>query len=130
MFDKMISFAMAIASRGMSDNKVNIPTKQLRVVSCFGYNDIGPCEKLKQSKTENQYYCGGCNCGDYKHTWLLKDSSEYSKLDYPKLNCPLQMPGFSNYDPNKKNPRKEKIEKLDPEDLKFVKITIGNLPTT
>ena len=126
----MISFAMAIASRGMSDNKVNIPTKQLRVVSCFGYNDIGPCEKLKQSKTENQYYCGGCNCGDYKHTWLLKGSSEYSKLDYPKLNCPLQMPGFSNYDPNKKNPRKEKIEKLDPEDLKFVKITIGNLPTT
>jgi hypothetical protein len=39
------------------------------------------------------------------------------------------MPGFSNYDPNFFNPdikeRKEQIESLDPESIKFVSVTIG-----
>jgi hypothetical protein len=129
MFSKMVSFAMALASRGFSDNKVDIPTKQLRAVSCFGFNTISPCKELKESKTEGKHYCGACKCGDKKHTWLLKSSDEYSKLDYPKLNCPLGMPGFSNYDPNTKSERKDQIESLDPEDIKFVQVTIGKLAT-
>ncbi len=128
MFSKMISFAMALASRGFDNSKIDIPTKQLRSVSCFGYKDIPPCIHLKESSTKGKHFCGGCHCGDKKHTWLLKNSGEYSKLDYPKLNCPLSMPGFSNYDPNIKNVRKELIEKLDPEELKFVEVTVGDLP--
>jgi len=34
------SFATAIASRGLQDNKVNKPVKQLRVLSCFQENTI------------------------------------------------------------------------------------------
>jgi pyrrolidone-carboxylate peptidase len=40
------------------------------------------------------------------------------------------MPGFSNYDPGIKNPRKEQIEKLDPEEIKFVEVTINGIPGT
>lgn len=59
----------------------------------------------------------------------MANDSEYSKLDYPVLNCPMKMPGFSNYDPNHKpkeiKERKELIEEIDPEQLKFVQVTIG-----
>ena len=48
MLTKMISFAMAMASRGLSNSKVDVPTKQLRVVSCFGYEDIPACQNLKK----------------------------------------------------------------------------------
>ena len=126
MFSKMVSFAMALASRGFSDNKIDIPTKQLRVISCFGIDNIPPCEHLRQSASDGKHYCGACKCGDKKHTWLLKSSEEYSKLDYPKLNCPIFMPGFNNYDPNLKNTRKEQIESLDPEQIKYVQVTVGN----
>lgn len=95
------SFATAIASRGFTDNKVNKPTKQLRVLSCFGNVSTGgeliPCEHLKESKTAGKHFCGGCGCGDKSSTWLMANGEEYSKLDYPKLNCPLSMPGFTNY---------------------------------
>jgi hypothetical protein len=98
------SFATAIASRGFTDNKVNKPTKQLRVLSCFGNTHQGgeliPCEHLKESKTEGKHFCGGCGCGDKPMTWLVAQGEEYSKLDYPKLNCPLNMPGFTNYTPS------------------------------
>jgi hypothetical protein len=101
----MQSFAMAIASRGLTDQKIAKPVKQLRVLSCFGNQAQGgvlpPCEHLKKSSTEGKFYCGGCGCGDRKGTWLVGDDAEYSKLDYPKLNCPLQMPGFSNYEKSK-----------------------------
>jgi hypothetical protein len=128
MLTKMISFAMAMASRGLSNSKVDVSTKQLRVVSCFGYEDIPACQNLKKSKTEGMHYCGGCGCGDRKQTWLIQNSSEYSKLDYPKLDCPLKMPGFSNYDPAFKNSRKQQIEKLEPTKLSFVNVTIGSNP--
>jgi hypothetical protein len=95
------NFASAIASRGISNEKVSIPVKQLRVLSCFGNmkqgGELPPCEHLKPSVTPGKYFCGGCGCGDRKGTWLVSDGDEYSKLDYPKLACPLQMPGFSNY---------------------------------
>ena len=50
-------------------------------------------------------------------------------MDYPVLNCPMQMPGFSNYDPNFKpievKLRKEMIEELDPKELELIQVTIG-----
>jgi len=95
------SFATAIASRGMQDNKVQKPVKQLRVLSCFGNQAQGgvlpPCEHLRESTTPGKFFCGGCGCGDREGTWLVSDGDKYSKLDYPKLQCPLAMPGFSNY---------------------------------
>lgn len=101
------SFATAVASRGLQDNKVNIPLKQLRVVSCFGTEKYGgvlpPCEHLKESTTPGKHYCGGCGCGDKEGTWLMSEAEKYSKLDYPKLNCPLAMPGFSNYQHSKED---------------------------
>lgn len=101
------SFATAIASRGIQDNKVEKPIKQLRVLSCFGNQAQGgvlpPCEHLKESTTEGKHFCGGCGCGDKKGTWLVADGDEYSKLDYPKLTCPLAMPGFTNYQHSKED---------------------------
>lgn len=95
------NFASAIVSRGLGNNKVSLPVKQLRVMSCFGNmkqgGELPPCEHLKPSVTPGKFFCGGCGCGDKKGTWLIADGDEYSKLDYPKLVCPLQMPGFSNY---------------------------------
>ena len=29
---------------------------------------------------------------------MIAEANEYSKLDYPKVHCPLQMPGFINYE--------------------------------
>ena len=107
------SFATAIASRGIVNNKVNKATKQLRVLSCFGNKDRGgelpPCEYLKDSSTPGKHFCGGCGCGDKPRTWLMAQGEEYSKLDYPKLNCPLNMPGFSNYEPSKPDEANEPI---------------------
>jgi hypothetical protein len=131
MIDKVVSLAMSIASRGIDNKKIDLETKQLRAISCFGYKDIPKCEFLINSKlVEGMNYCGKCGCGDFPHTWLVKSAERYSKLDYPKLNCPLSMPGFSNYDPGIKNPRKEQIEKLDPEEIKFVEVTINGIPNT
>ena len=121
-------FAMAMASRGLAGNKIDLPTKQLRYLSCYGNGEIKPCQNLKKSDHSNFYYCGGCGCGDHSHTWLTKNKGEYSKLDYPKLMCPLNMPGFSNYDPNspeEAKERKEQIENFDPQKLKLIDLTIS-----
>jgi len=117
------SFASAMASRGINNKKTSIPVKQLRVLSCFGNTDRGgelpPCEHLKQSQTPGKHFCGGCGCGDKPHTWLMAKESEYSKLDYPNLNCPLNMPGFTNYkqsEPDEANEpitRRYYIENID-----------------
>ena len=62
------SFAKAVVSRGLADQKINKPVKQLRVLSCFGNKDVGgqlpPCEYLKDSETPGKHFCGGCGCGD------------------------------------------------------------------
>jgi hypothetical protein len=107
------SFATALASRGITDKKVSLPVKQLRVISCFGNSNVGgvlpPCEHLKESKTPGKHYCGGCGCGDKPHTWLMAENKDYGKLDYPKLNCPLNMPGFTNYQPSAPDEANEPI---------------------
>jgi len=131
MFNKMVMFAASLVSRGVGNKKTDIETKQLRVLSCFGgIENIGPCPYLRQSgRNSGMHYCGKCGCGDKNHTWLVKQSTDYSKLDYPTLNCPIKMPGFSNYDPNFNSQeiaeRRQQIESIDPEKLKLISVTIG-----
>ena len=128
----MIMFSASLASRGLTNTKTDIPTKQLRILSCFGGGTLTTtCPYLKQSAVDStKHYCGGCGCGDKPHTWLMAESTDYSKLDYPVLNCPMQMPGFSNYDPNFKpievKLRKEMIEEIDPKELELIQVTIGS----
>ena len=133
------SFASALASRNISNKKINKPIKQLRVLSCFGNQKDGgilpPCEHLMDSDVqEGKNYCGACGCGDKKMTWLMQESDEYSKLDYPKVACPLQMPGFTNYivstpdEAEEPVTRKYYIENMDYEDVKRVPVTIGEKP--
>lgn len=134
----MQSFASAIASRGFNNEKVTIPMKQLRAASCFGNQnqggDLPPCEHLKQSTTEGKFYCGGCGCGDKKGTWLVAEGDEYSKLDYPRLNCPLQMPGFSNYEKSKPDEattpitRRYYIEQLPYSEIEKIPVKTHNPP--
>lgn len=128
MFTKIMAFAMAIASRGIANTKIDVETKKLRYVSCFGIDEIKACSNLSKSEKSEYYYCRGCGCGDHSHTWLQKQNGEYSKLDYPSLECPLKMPGFTNYDPN--NPtesleRKKAIETMDPQKLQLVQLTVS-----
>lgn len=132
------SFISAIASRGASNNKVNVPLKQLRVLSCFGNKDKGgqlpPCEFLRKSKTEGKFFCGGCGCGDKPLTWLMGEGEEYSKLDYPKLNCPLQMPGFTNYKPSGPEEaispitRRYYVENINYSDLEQIPVSMHDIP--
>lgn len=128
MFSKIMSFAMAVASRGINNSKIDLQTKQLRHVSCFGLNEIAPCKYLQKSSKSEFYYCDKCGCGDHSHTWLQKEKDEYSKLDYPYLTCPLKMPGFDNYDPGSPNEsieRKRLIENMDVNGLNLVQITLS-----
>lgn len=130
------NFAKSILSRGLSNNKIDKPTKQLRVISCFGDgNDLPECEYLKNSEKDgNKSFCGGCGCGDRKGTWLVSEGDEYSKLDYPKLGCPLQMPGFSNYEESEPDEaespvtRRYYIEQMSTEDIKKIEVTLHDVP--
>ena len=123
----MMLLAMSLGTKDFSRKRIDQETKQLRVLSCFGNDVLGACPKLQKSKTSEHFYCGGCGCGDNKETWLIPKSTEYSKLDHLFLNCPLKMPGFTNYDPNfsKELERRKKIEDIDPEQLKFIQVTVG-----
>ncbi len=129
MLKQIIMFAASIASRGFSNKNVDLPTKQLRVLSCFGGDSIEPCPFLKKSKCSDYFYCGGCGCGDKPHTWLIRSEGQYSKLDYPTLNCPQKMPGFTNYDPNfysaENKAHKEAVENYDIEKLQYVQVTVN-----
>lgn len=135
----MQTFASAITSRGFNNEKVSIPMKQLRVASCFGNKDQGgvlpPCEHLKESTTAGKFYCGGCGCGDRKGTWLVAEGDEYSKLDYPRLACPLQMPGFSNYEKSKPDEanipitRRYYIEQLPYTEIEKIPVKTYDPPT-
>jgi hypothetical protein len=130
MLSKIILFALSIASRGLKNHKTDLPTKQLRYISCYGNGIIPPCKFLNKSKNSEHYYCGKCGCGDHKHTWLVREAGEYSKLDYPVISCPLKMPGFSNYDPNfydkEDGQRKRNIENLNPSTVELVQITVNH----
>ena len=129
------SFAMAMASRGINNNRIDKKTKQLRVLSCHGKGELPPCEYLRQSKVNPKVsFCGGCGCGDRKQTWLVSDGNEYGKLDYPKVSCPLKMPGFTNYEPSSpdeaKSPitKRHYIEQMDMKDVDSVNVTVNGTP--
>jgi len=131
----MKNFASAIVSRGLKNKKIDQATKQLRVLSCLGDNgDLTPCEYLRDSKTNGKYFCGGCGCGDKKGTWLMSEGENYSKLDYPKLHCPLDMPGFANYKESKPDESVEPIttlyyiENMSPEDMKDISVSLPEPP--
>ena len=128
MISKIMMFAMSIASRGKDNKKITEDIKKLRYVSCYGLDNIDACPHLTKSSQSNFYYCGGCGCGDKPHTWLIREEGEYSKLDYPFLNCPMKMPGFSNYDPNSPENsiiRKKQIEELNPQIIKKIELTVS-----
>ena len=130
------NFAQAMVSRGVSNKKADTTTKRLRVLSCLGNDaELPPCEYLRESsKDPSKSYCGGCGCGDRKGTWLIAEADEYSKLDYPKVVCPLQMPGFYNYEesePDEANDpitRRYYIEQMSEEDVSKVKVHIPDPP--
>ena len=118
--EKAKSFASSVASRGLSNNKSSQETKQLRMLSCHGDNTeaLPPCgSRRNSSKYEGSFYCGACGCGDKKGTQLVNltvnGEEQYCKLDYPKVSCPLKMPGFTDYVPDSEqshNSRKKEIE--------------------
>ena len=115
---KVASFLKSAWSKGLNARRTDSETKRLRVISCHGDVELGiaPCEWRRQSeKADGVHYCGACGCGDNAKTWLDTPPNEpdaYTKLDYPKVVCPLQMPGFSNYVPygqEDDGPHKEKV---------------------
>jgi len=120
--EKAASFASSMASRGITNKKCSTETKQLRQVSCHGDGvNIMPCGNRKESQVfQGSFYCGGCGCGDKQGTQLtditVNGKENYGKLDYPKVWCPLNMPGFQPYKKNEddaletRNPRKKDIE--------------------
>jgi hypothetical protein len=130
------NFAKSILSRGLTNNKTDKPTKQLRVISCFGDGgELPPCEYLETSKVDDsKNFCGGCGCGDRKGTWLVANGDEYSKLDYPKLACPLQMPGFTNYEESEPDEAEEPvtrryyIEQMSPERVQDMQVALHESP--
>lgn len=121
ILQKAKSFGESVVSRGLTNKKAPEETKNLRVLSCHGSEELGlpPCADRKDSrKFENSFYCGACGCGDKKMTQLvtlvINGKEQYSKLDFPKVSCPLKMPGFSTYIPSEEgvseNSRKKTIE--------------------
>ena len=126
------NFAQAILSRGITNKKVDDTTKRLRVLSCLGEGgELTPCEYLRQSDIDKtKYYCGGCGCGDREGTWLIAEADKYSKLDYPKVVCPLNMPGFINYEQSDAEEsvepitRRYYIEQLPQEKVELIDIYI------
>ena len=129
------TFAEAIVSRGLSNKKTDTLTKQLRVISCFGDGvELPPCEYLRESKTNGKHFCGGCGCGDRKSTWLDAEGEDYSKLDYPKLGCPLNMPGFTNYEKSEPDEAEEPvtrryyIEEMSEDRIKNMAVNVYDVP--
>jgi len=120
--EKAASYASSMASRGLDNKKCSTETKELRKVSCHGDGQsIAPCGNRKESQNfRGSYFCNGCGCGDKQGTQLtdisVNGKEQYGKLDYPKVWCPLNMPGFQPYKPSSEeptetqNPRKKDIE--------------------
>jgi len=123
ILSKAKSFTESMVSRGLNDNKASEITHSLRVLSCHGDadQDLPPCpRRMDSARYPGSHYCGACGCGDKQLTQLTPYENggkmvEYTKLHYPKVTCPLQMPGFTNYVPNSEstktaNDRKQFIE--------------------
>jgi hypothetical protein len=85
-------------------------------------------------KDPTKKYCGGCGCGDRKGTWLIAEPKEYSKLDYPKVVCPLNMPGFTNYEESSPDEaespitRRYFIEQMSEDQVEKIEVSIPEPP--
>ena len=123
ILQKAASLASSVASRGVTNKKCSDETKELRMLSCHGNETIKPCSSRKPSeKYPGSFFCGACGCGDKQGTQLadltINNKPNYGKLDYPKVWCPLNMPGFQPYKPSDEEPedmrnsRKIAIENL------------------
>lgn len=116
-YTKAWQFADSLISRGLGNNKVSEEIRDIRDISCHGSEELSiqPCEhRLTSKKYKDSFICEACNCGDFSHTQLSNlDENHYSKLDYPRVHCPMKMPGFSNYVPltiSENNKRKQLME--------------------
>lgn len=117
ILQKAKSFAESMVSRGLTNKKCSQQTKDLRILSCHGDDELSPCPKrMNSQKYEGSFYCGACGCGDKSGTQLVNISinGDYCKLDYPKVSCPFHMPGFTDYttsdEEQSENSRKKVIE--------------------
>jgi hypothetical protein len=111
IIEKASSLASSLASRGIKNKKTEKETKQLRQLSCHGdgTDALPPCSQRKDSQNfANSFFCGACGCGDRQGTQLadltINGKENYGKLDYPKVWCPLNMPGFQPYKPTTEEP--------------------------
>jgi hypothetical protein len=119
---KAATFTQSMASKGINNKKAPPATIHLRQLSCHGDNGnkLPPCsERMDSVKFPGSHFCGACGCGDKELTQLSTrklDNGEnaYYKLEFPKVHCPLMMPGFTNYVPTtpgvSENPHKKYIE--------------------
>jgi len=102
-YTKAWQLAVASISRGLVDRKAGSELKDMREISCHGSEELNlpPCDgRMQSTKFKDSFICGPCECGDFEHTQLKNLSDEhYCKLDYPRVFCPKQMPGFSNFTP-------------------------------
>jgi hypothetical protein len=121
ILQKAAKMASSVASRGINNKTCSPEVKELRKLSCHGDDTLPPCSQRKSSeKFEGSFFCGACGCGDKQGTQLtditIAGKSNYGKLDYPKVWCPLNMPGFQPYKatnqeaPEVQNYRKKEIE--------------------
>lgn len=101
IFEKAKNMAKSYASKGLSGKRAPAEVVEVRSMSCHGLPDIGlqPCEFRGTSEANSgRHFCLECGCGDREATWLNKlNEDDYTKLDFPAVVCPLQMPGFTNY---------------------------------
>lgn len=119
ILNKAKSFTQAMLSRGLNNNKASQETISLRVLSCHGNDaDLAPCPKrMDSTKFPGSHYCGACGCGDKQLTQLTPFKNgdkmvDYTKIHYPKVSCPLEMPGFTNYKSSEENPKTANDRKL------------------
>ena len=65
----------------------------------------------------------------------MAEGESYSKLDFPKLACPLTMPGFTNYKPSEPDEaeepitRKHYIENIDYNEITKVEVSLPDPKT-
>ncbi|HIJ11610.1 TPA: hypothetical protein HA278_06135 [Candidatus Woesearchaeota archaeon] len=86
-------------SKGITGKKIDVTTKDIRLLSCFGDGEnVKVCPGLRPSFLKmGKFICGECGCGDKPSVFLNGENDEYTKLDHPYLACPRHMPGFSDY---------------------------------
>lgn len=101
LWERAESLLASLWSKWRTD--IDRDTREKRQISCWGTNLVGtpvtlPCHMLREK--DGHAYCGACGCGTNPIARLgsteKKGIGEPTKLDFPKLECPLQKPGFEN----------------------------------